>query len=199
TGCASGSTETCREALHLLPAPDVEVPERRLALAHGSKAFGELSCLRPLRVLHGRLVRREFHDLQIGPGAVLVLRQRRPRGGPPARRRLQPLVDEGIELVDPVGLELDQLHERHGRTSAWTRSQPALQATPDAWDVPGSTNEMEGTNSEGFPFTTRPPRRWGWCPEWRSRTFAPVRRARSPPAAGDRARAATPAPLPSSA
>src|SRR3974377_766791 len=100
-------------SLEIFFAEHVQVAERQRAAADPGQERGELSGLGPAGVLHALLVRGEFHHEQVAVLGVAVSSQHGPVWYPVTFRSGHPLVEAGVELVNALRGELDDLREFH--------------------------------------------------------------------------------------
>ncbi len=101
----------------LLVPHHVQIRERRHLVAQRDHLVKDPIGLRKIRIPHRLFVRRKLHDLdevrRVGP----VLPDHTVRRRPLSLGLLHPRVHQPVHLLEPTGLAVDDLHERHGATS----------------------------------------------------------------------------------
>src|SRR4051812_19143140 len=92
-------------------ADDVEVAELRLAVNDFAHAFGDPGRGGVLGVHHRLVVGRELHHLDVGAGVLAVSADDVPSSSAFGANGREPLLCRGVEILDAVRAELDELHK----------------------------------------------------------------------------------------
>src|SRR3954453_10587700 len=101
------------DRLHVLDAQHVEIAECKRTVTESGEECRERRRLGSAGILHGLVVRGELHGEQVTVLGVAVFAEHDVMRYPLALGLRHPLVEVGVELVDPTGLEFDDLQERH--------------------------------------------------------------------------------------